>query len=206
MLCFHGVTEAFWFVCGTFVCRKAYTCGQILLVSVPENVSNTPFFLKMREKKSIGLSLPNEAFQNNFFMKDDTKIRSFISIGLCDQERKELGLSLENLDFSYSSAPWLTEMGTSKIIVAVVNSVCTVLTESFTKLNFSFIDNNIFCKINLVQITKMVVGFQMVPIRPQNTPLFTLSLTQNELSNISVCFLLRFIYFYSTLMNFNRKC
>ena len=40
----HGVTDAFWFICGTFVCRKAYTWGQILLVSVPEKVSNTPFF------------------------------------------------------------------------------------------------------------------------------------------------------------------
>lgn len=40
----QGVTEAFWVVSGTFVCRKEYTWGQILLVSVPENVSNTPFF------------------------------------------------------------------------------------------------------------------------------------------------------------------
>lgn len=40
----QGVTEAFWMVSGTFVCRKEYTWGQILLVSVPENVSNTPFF------------------------------------------------------------------------------------------------------------------------------------------------------------------
>lgn len=46
----QGVTEAFWIVSGTFVCRKEYTWGQILLVSVPENVSNTPFFLKMKNK------------------------------------------------------------------------------------------------------------------------------------------------------------
>lgn len=46
----QGVTEAFWVVSGTFVCRKEYTWGQILFVSVPENVSRTPFFLKMRNK------------------------------------------------------------------------------------------------------------------------------------------------------------
>lgn len=55
----HGVTDAFWFACGTFVCRKAYTKGQILLVSVPENVSNTPFFLKVTKQKT-GLSLPTK--------------------------------------------------------------------------------------------------------------------------------------------------
>ena len=47
----HGVTDVSWFLCGSFVCRKAYTCGQILLVSVPENVSNTPFFLRIKNKQ-----------------------------------------------------------------------------------------------------------------------------------------------------------
>lgn len=42
-ICPHGVTDAFWSICGTFVCRKAYTQGQILSVSVPQKVSNTPF-------------------------------------------------------------------------------------------------------------------------------------------------------------------
>jgi hypothetical protein len=54
----QGVSEGFWLISGTLVCRKAYTWGQILLVSVPENVSNTPFFLKMKNEtiKNTGLS------------------------------------------------------------------------------------------------------------------------------------------------------
>lgn len=38
-----------------------------------------------------------------------------VSIGLCDQKRKALGWVLENLDFGFSCALWLTQMVTFKM-------------------------------------------------------------------------------------------
>lgn len=57
LLCNHAFPIACWFP-GIFLARKAWTWGHILLVSVPEKVSNTPLLLLKYKEREYHMQWP----------------------------------------------------------------------------------------------------------------------------------------------------